>query len=69
MMRTLSTSLVLVGALAVTGLSMLTGPDLPPAGSAAPVIEAASWYNHIGRNPDLNSLRGKAVLLEFWATW
>jgi len=43
--------------------------DLPPVGSDAPEIDATRWYNHIGRNPDLNALRGQAVLLEFWATW
>ncbi|HIG11290.1 MAG TPA: hypothetical protein EYQ59_06545 [Planctomycetes bacterium] len=44
-------------------------PDLPGNGSAAPEIEASTWFNHIGANPDLESLRGQAILLEFWATW
>jgi len=67
--RHLLTGAALAGVLAVSGVCTLAGPDLPAAGTEAPAIEAASWYNHLGRNPDLASLRGKAVLLEFWATW
>lgn len=37
-------------------------------GVTAPEIAARTWFNHIGANPDLASLRGKAVLIEFWAT-
>jgi hypothetical protein len=55
-------------ALFLGGLA-IAAPDLPAADSEAPAIAAASWYNHIGQDPNLASLRGKAILIEFWATW
>ncbi|MDP6762008.1 MAG: hypothetical protein QF903_03030 [Planctomycetota bacterium] len=63
---TLETSLA---ALALCAAATATPPELPAVGSAAPEISAERWYNHIGRNPSLESLKGKAILLEFWATW
>ncbi len=38
-------------------------------GDSAPEISAPSWFNHIGPDPSLASLRGRTVLIEFWATW
>ena len=40
-------------------------------GDTAPEFGSSdtTWFNHLGQNPDLASLRGKAVLIEFWATW
>lgn len=38
-------------------------------GQEAPEIDGQAWFNHIGRAPTLASLRGHAVLIEFWATW
>lgn len=35
----------------------------------APPIEAQAWLNHIGQAPSLESLRGRPVLIERWATW
>ncbi|MFT7485884.1 MAG: hypothetical protein ACI9F9_001736 [Candidatus Paceibacteria bacterium] len=58
-----------LGALALCFLFSCTGPEAPAHGSAAPGIEAIAWYNNSGDAPSLASLRGKAVLLEFWATW
>ena len=46
--------------------SMEDGPEI---GSPAPEIDFRTVFNHIGREPNLASLRGQAVLLEFWATW
>ncbi len=51
------------------GAATLPTPDLPDVGTAAPEISGSTWFNHIGADPDLESLRGQAVLLEFWATW
>lgn len=35
----------------------------------APNVTASAWFNHIGADFDLASLKGQAVVLEFWATW
>jgi len=48
---------------------LAASPELPEPGSRAPQIEASTWYNHVGRTPSLASLEGKAILIEFWATW
>ena len=44
------------------------GGDLE-IGSPAPEIDGKVWLNHLGDGPSLASLRGQAVLIEFWATW
>jgi thiol-disulfide isomerase/thioredoxin len=42
----------------------------PKVGDAAPAFSAADWLNWKGdQAPSLESLRGKVVVLEFWATW
>jgi thiol-disulfide isomerase/thioredoxin len=41
---------------------------MPQAGTVAPEVEAKDWLN-AGNPPTLASLRGKIVLVEFWATW
>ena len=41
----------------------------PEVGKAAPEIKAKDWVNNLGAAPSLASLRGQAVVLEFWATW
>ncbi len=38
-------------------------------GAPAPNVVATEWFNHIGADFDLASLKGQAVVLEFWATW
>jgi thiol-disulfide isomerase/thioredoxin len=43
------------------------GAGDPPKGSMAPAFELKSIPD--GKNIALASLRGKAVLLNFWATW
>ncbi|MDA1266041.1 MAG: hypothetical protein O2816_13250 [Planctomycetota bacterium] len=40
-----------------------------PAQDAAPPIEAAAWVSHFGQTPSSESLRGRLVLVEAWATW
>lgn len=40
----------------------------PEVGQPAPAISAKEWIN-LKAQPTLESLRGKVVLLEFWATW
>jgi uncharacterized protein (TIGR03435 family) len=43
---------------------------LPPAGHAAPEMELSQVLQApAGTQPVLTELRGKAVVLEFWATW
>jgi hypothetical protein len=44
-------------------------PDDPDIGKAAPEIDATTWFNQLGAAPNLASLRGSAVMIEFWATW
>lgn len=41
----------------------------PEIGKPAPEIKAKEWVNSLGADPSLASLRGQAVVLEFWATW
>jgi thiol-disulfide isomerase/thioredoxin len=43
------------------------GPSDPPKGSMAPAFELKSIAD--GKTVSLASFRGKAVLLNFWATW
>lgn len=43
--------------------------ERPGPGQMAPEISAPTWFNHLGQSPDLASLRGQAVLIDFWATW
>ena len=45
----------------------LQGPQDPPKGSIAPAFELTSIPD--GKKVSLDSFRGKAVLLNFWATW
>lgn len=50
--------------------SLNLSPDAPKPGAVAPALN----FNHLLQTPadrkiDLPSLRGKAVVLEFWATW
>lgn len=40
----------------------------PEIGKPAPEINAKTWLNQLGAEPNLASLRGTAVLIEFWAT-
>jgi thiol-disulfide isomerase/thioredoxin len=44
-----------------------TAQDL--VGKPAPELEVAGWLNADGKEITLKSLRGKMVLVEFWATW
>lgn len=50
-------------------LPALRAPQSPAAGDPAVEIEVGDWLNHVGAAPTLSELRGKAVLIEFWATW
>lgn len=69
MLKTKSLSLLLAGAALSLGMAATPAPDLPSPGSKAPDITASTWFNHLGKDPNIESLRGKAILLEFWATW
>ncbi|MCB9913852.1 MAG: hypothetical protein H6828_01735 [Planctomycetes bacterium] len=54
---------------ALTVAAVRPTAELPGAGTPAPEIRASAWFNHLGADPDLASLRGQTLLLEFWATW
>jgi len=53
-----------VAAFASNNLSQ--GPEI---GTPAPEFTSGTWFNNIGQTPSIASLKGKAVLIEFWATW
>lgn len=45
-----------------------TNSAMPQVGQAAPEISAKEWINP-SKLPTLAALRGKVVLVDFWATW
>jgi hypothetical protein len=49
--------------------SLLSEEGAPAIGESAPEINGKAWVNSLGADPSLASLRGQAVLIEFWATW
>ena len=50
-------------------LATLLPLTVAPDDSPAPAIVAERWVNQFGQTPSLASLRGRAVLIERWATW
>jgi len=64
-MKLFLTTLALMGTLAFAGAVALPSPNP----QASPELQADRWYNVSGDAPTLASLRGRAVLIEFWATW
>jgi len=44
-------------------------PEGPSIGDPAPEFTSEKWFNNIGASPSIASLKGKAILIEFWATW
>lgn len=65
MFKTLTRSLLLAG----LALASCAAPEQPKLGSPAPEIEVGAWFNNAGADPSMASLKGKAILIEFWATW
>ena len=62
-----------LAALAVVGSAFLLSSSvsfdgMPEVGAAAPEIDGKAFLNSIGEQPSLKSLRGQAVLIEFWFT-
>jgi len=55
--------------LALAAIASNTLPEGPQIGGPAPEFSSRTWFNNIGENPSIASLKGKAVLIEFWATW
>lgn len=68
MKKLLALALVSAGLFAAAGFRS-PAPEGLDVGTQAPEIDAKVWFNHIGRPLNLESLRGQAVMLEFWATW
>ncbi len=62
---------ITTGLIAAAALYAFATPTPAPLeiGAAAPNATASAWFNHIGADFDLASLKGQAVVLEFWATW
>ncbi|MBI5362175.1 MAG: hypothetical protein HZA53_03285 [Planctomycetes bacterium] len=64
-----------LAAFGVFALGLLSSParadeeKFPEVGKPAPEINGKVWFNQLGAEPNLASLRGSAVMLEFWATW
>ncbi|MCE2654656.1 MAG: TlpA family protein disulfide reductase, partial [Planctomycetaceae bacterium] len=58
-----------VVALAAVALFVLVGPKLGLAGVFASEAEDFTLYDRRGRATTLSDLRGKVVVLDFWATW
>jgi thiol-disulfide isomerase/thioredoxin len=55
------------GSIAITPA---TPKPMPALGGAPPEISAETWLNASpGETPSLASLKGKVVMVEFWATW
>ena len=55
--------------LAVAAIASNNLPEGPEIGAPAPEFTSGTWFNNIGQTPSIASLKGKAVLIEFWATW
>lgn len=63
-------SFLMSGGLALAmAIPALRAPQSPGPGEPAIELEVGGWLNHMGAAPSLSELRGKAVLIEFWATW
>jgi len=65
----LKSMLTLGGLTLALALPVLRASQSPAAGEPALELEVGDWLNHVGAAPTLSELRGKAVLIEFWATW
>jgi cytochrome oxidase Cu insertion factor (SCO1/SenC/PrrC family) len=62
--------LLVLGALAVAALtsSAAQSPN-SLAGKKAPALTVQNWANTNGKTLSLAKLRGKVVVLDFWAFW
>lgn len=65
----LKSFLMMSGLALALAFPALRAPQSPAAGEPAAELEVGDWLNHMGAAPTLSELRGKAVLIEFWATW
>lgn len=68
----LTTTLTALGVLAAglfASSARTVEDNFPEVGKPAPEINAKVWLNQLGAEPTLASLRGSAVMIEFWATW
>ncbi|MEJ5251406.1 MAG: hypothetical protein WHX60_05935 [Armatimonadota bacterium] len=59
--------LVIVGLVIVVGMQLRVCFRRPMTQMPAPELSASRWFN--GEAVQMQSLRGKLVLLDFWAVW
>lgn len=62
-----------LAALAFVGSAFLLSSSvpfdgMPEVGAPAPEIDGTAFLNSLGAQPSLKSLRGQAVVIEFWFT-
>ena len=69
----LKTTLAAAVAIGLTASALVSSSPAvsqkPSVGESAPEIDAPVWFNHIGKPPTSENLRGHAILVEFWATY
>jgi thiol-disulfide isomerase/thioredoxin len=68
-MRSIVKAFALFAAVAGISLGSLVAAGEPEVGKAPPEIKADGFMNLKGAAPSLASLKGKVVVVEFWATW
>ncbi|AIE87439.1 TlpA family protein disulfide reductase [Fimbriimonas ginsengisoli] len=66
-MRTKIASLILLLASLSLAAGQQKGPS--PVGKPAPALQVGHWLNTKGAPLSLDKLKGKVVVLDFWAFW
>lgn len=69
MIRSLCSILILSALLAGCGGSISKGPDLIPIGDRLVAPEVQAKFLNASNGLTLASMKGKVVVIDFWATW